>query len=444
MARDTKLYDTLGIKPGCSEAEIKKAYRHMALKSHPDKNNHSKEATEKFQEITQAYQILSDPDQRCTYDRYGLDGLNGKPNTNPTPHFTSTDLFDQVFGDSFKDSFGGSFGGPFGGPFGGSFGLFNTFNHSNRPRPRQQKKGPDICHKLACTLEDLYKGKKSKLGYHRTELCDACNARGSLNVHKCSHCGGTGRVVVRSQIGPIAQRVESTCSGCNGSGEYIFQNDLCKKCHGAKTVMERRIFTVDVPPGAKDGDSMILDGEGDQGLEIVPGNVVVTIVQKPHNVFKRSGHNLVHHAKIDLVTALTGGSFNLKHLNGTYLNVNISRGELIRPKSLKLIKGYGMPIDKNAFGDLIVHFSIIFPPQLSLESMDLLVRALPREENTTQIPADAPQVPVVLSECLIEDNQDQSSSNNPSNDSQTQRPHKRRKEGNASFSSSDSVQCTSQ
>lgn len=424
MARETNLYDVLGIAPSSTDAEIKKAYRLLALKNHPDKNNHSKESTEKFQEITQAYHILSNPGQRQIYDRFGTEGLNGKAEIDPNIHFNANSLFDHFFGESFMS--------------------FNHFTHGRSSRQKQQRRGPDINHQLACTLEDLYTGKKTKLGLRRTELCSACNAQGGVNIQRCFDCMGTGRIVMRSQHGHITRTVEQPCYSCNQQGTYFMPNDICKRCNGNKVVEERRILTVDIEPGAKNGDPIILVGEGDQGIGIVPGNVVVTIVQKNHPFFTRNGNNLVCDVKIDLLTALSGGAFNIKHLSGSYLNVNIAKGEIIRPNSYKLIKGYGMPISRGIFGDLIIRFSITFPEKLPDNCYSLLSQVLPKQEKPIEVPTDAVQIPVVLTDCPIQDGQnfngDQLYENNG------EQPNKRRKDSNGRYSppGESDVQCTSQ
>ncbi|ODQ62802.1 hypothetical protein WICANDRAFT_25564 [Wickerhamomyces anomalus NRRL Y-366-8] len=365
MVKDTKLYDILGIIPTCDQVEIKKAYRINALKYHPDKNNHSKESTEKFQEITKAYEILFDSEKRALYDKYGEEGINGgsidptTSNGNNNNHGSAfsmrgDDLFSQFFGDSF-------------------------FNSNSFERPK--RRGVDIKHKLSVTLEDLYHGKSTKLALAKTVLCSKCNAKGGERVKSCAQCKGRGNVVVSKQMGPLIQRFESTCRACNGSGEFISERDRCSNCLGVKTVEERKILKLDIPPGSFNGETITFKGEGDQGVDIIPGDVVVTLEEKHHDEFKRKHDDLIINCKIDLLTALAGGSFGVHHLNKQWLKVDIIPGEIIRPNCLKMIQGYGMPkkFNDGEFGDLIIHFDVEFPNQnqLTRENLEFLEKSLP-------------------------------------------------------------------
>jgi len=451
MVQHTKLYDTLGILPTATDHEIKKAYRLNALKYHPDKNNHSKESTEKFQEITKAYEVLYDSRKRSIYDKYGEDGINGNTTIDPTSNSSGSgsgsnvhgfgngafggtgpgafsmkadDLFSQFFGDSFfsSNSFGSSFSGNnmnggAGAGVGGGFQShsfnqsFNGFPHgfsnfsnnggvggvgggpsssSNQSRPK--RRGVDIKHKLSVTLEDLYHGKSTKLALSRSILCSNCNAKGGDKISKCSTCKGRGRVVIQKQMGPVLQRFESTCRLCHGSGEFIEDSHICTKCNGNKTIEERKILTLNIPPGCSNGEDIIFKGEGDQGIDIIPGDVVVTIEVKPHQIFKRKANDLYMNYKIDLLTALAGGSFIINHLNKKkLLKIDIIPGEIIKPNSLKVISGSGMPNKEipGTFGDLIIHFDVEFPKpnQLTQENLNFLEKSLPKRPEL-KLPKD--------------------------------------------------------
>lgn len=425
MVKDTKLYDILGISPTATDVEIKKAYRLNALKYHPDKNNHSKESTEKFQEITKAYEILFDIQKRSIYDRYGEEGINGNTTIDPTSQggFGSTsgsafsmradDLFSQFFGDSFfsSNSFGSS-----SNHFPSGMGGFPSASTNGVPphqqqqqqysqqqqQPRPKRRGVDIKHKLSVTLEELYHGKSTKLALSKTVLCSKCDAKGGEKVRVCTQCKGRGRVFMSKQMGPLIQRFESTCRACHGSGEFIAEKDRCSTCHGAKTVEERKILKLDIPPGSYHGETITFRGEGDQGVDIIPGDVVVTIEMKSHAEFKRQKDNLIINQKIDLLTALAGGSFGLHHINNEWIKVDIIPGEIIQPNSIKVIKNLGMPKKKyNGLekGDLIIHFDVEFPKQneINKENLHLLEQALPKRPEL-QIPEDTPYEAKVLSE----------------------------------------------
>jgi DnaJ family protein A protein 2 len=373
MVKETKFYDLLGVEQDASETEIKKAFRLMALKWHPDKNNHTAESTKKFQEITRAYEILYDKKKRAVYDRYGEEGLTASNatvdvNDNSAAFSMKTDdLFSHFFGDTF-----------FSGRYSDS-------------KSREPRKGPNIKHKLSCSLEELYRGKTARLGLSRTVLCPDCDGKGGKNVKSCQQCCGRGRVLIQKQMGPIIQRFESTCRNCNGSGELIAPSDCCIKCHGRKTIHERKILHLNIPPGSNHGDTIVFEGEGDQEVGYLPGDVVVTIEAKKHDLFKRIGNDLYHKVKIDLLTALAGGSFPVHHLNGKWLKVVIVPGEIVKPNSLKVVEGYGMPKNRqpNSFGNLVIHFDVEFPKasEMTKDNFEALERALPARP-ASGIPTD--------------------------------------------------------
>jgi DnaJ family protein A protein 2 len=379
-AKDTRLYDVLEIQPGASEQEIKKAYRKLAMRYHPDKNAHSPEAADKFKEVGHAYEILSDPQKRQIYDQYGEEGLNGDGGMGGG--MSAEDLFSQFFG-----GMGGGMGGMFSG--GGS--------QSQGP-----KRSRDIVHVHKVALEDLYKGKISKLALQKSVLCDKCEGRGGKEgaVKKCSGCNGVGMKTMMRQMGPMIQRFQTVCSDCNGDGETIREKDRCKKCHGKKTVTERKVLHVPVDKGMQDGHKVTFNGEGDQGPDIIPGDVVFVIEQKPHARFERKGDDLYYSAQIDLLTALAGGSIAIEHLDERWLTVTIAPGEVISPGALKMVRGQGMPSYRHHdFGNLFIKFDVKFPddhfntPENIVKLEDILPpRTLP------QIPGDAMVEDVSLEE----------------------------------------------
>jgi len=337
MPPSTKFYDILEVSPDASESELKKAYRKLALKYHPDKNP---DAGDKFKDISHAYEILSDPQKRQVYDRYGEEGLNGDGGMG---HGVSPeDLFSQLFG---------------GGMFGGGGG---------RSRPSGPKKGKDMAHALKVTLEDLYKGKVSKLALSKNVLCGGCEGRGGKEgaMKSCSGCNGRGIKIIMRQIGPMIQQMQQTCPECNGEGETIKEKDRCRSCMGRKTVSERKILEVFVDKGMTDGQKITFTGEGDQAPGIIPGDVIIVLEEKEHPLFKRKGSDLYLEKEIDLATALCGGEFIVEHLDERKLLVTILPGEVIKPGEVKSITNEGMPIYKRPFdkGHLYIKFEIKFPP----------------------------------------------------------------------------------
>ena len=313
MVKETKLYDQLNVSVTCTEQELKKAYRVMALKHHPDKNAHDPAAAEKFKEISHAYEILSDTQKREIYDQYGEAGLeNGGPGMGGG--MNAEDLFSQFFG-------GG--GGPFGG-FGGG-------------QPRGPPKARTIHHVMKVSLEDIYKGKVSKLALQKSVICSKCDGRGGKEgaVKKCAGCDGQGMKTMMRQMGPMIQRFQTVCPDCNGEGETIRDKDRCKQCNGKKTCVERKVLHVHVDRGVQTGHKIEFRGEGDQQPGVQPGDVVFEIEQKPHERFQRKGDDLFYSVEIDLVTALAGGNIFVEHLDERWLHVDILPGEVISPGMLQ-------------------------------------------------------------------------------------------------------------
>ncbi|KAL2000109.1 hypothetical protein VTN02DRAFT_3540 [Thermoascus thermophilus] len=367
MVRDTKYYDILGVPPTATEAQLKTAYKKGALKYHPDKNAGNPEIAEKFKELSHAYEILSDPQKRQIYDQYGEEGLEGG---GAAGGMNAEDLFAQFFGG----------GGAFGGMFGGGM------------RDQGPKKARTIHHVHKVSLEDIYRGKVSKLALQKSVICPGCDGRGGKEgaVRPCAGCNGTGMKTMMRQMGPMIQRFQTVCPDCNGEGEIIRERDRCKRCNGKKTVVERKVLHVHVDRGVKNGHKIEFRGEGDQLPGVLPGDVVFEIEQKPHERFQRKDDDLFYHAKIDLLTALAGGTINIEHLDDRWLSVAIAPGEPITPGAIKMIKGQGMPSYRHHdFGNLYIQFDVKFPEAHELQNIQLLQQVLPPRMQENQPPPDA-------------------------------------------------------
>lgn len=363
MVRETKLYDLLGVQPNATAAELKKAYRKLALKLHPDKNPN---AGDEFKEVTHAYEILSDDDKRQVYDQYGEEGLSGGGGMGG---MDPQDLFSQLFG-------GG--GGFFGGGGGGRGG-----------RPQGPRKGKDLVHRIKVSLEDLYKGKTSKLALQKHVLCGKCKGKGGKEgaVKTCGSCKGQGVKIVLRQLGPMVQQIQQQCTDCNGEGEIINAKDRCKDCNGKKIVNERKVLEVHIDRGMKEGQTVTFSGEADQSPGVEPGDVVIVIEEKPHDLFKRKGDDLFCEVEIDLLTALAGGSFTVMHLDERAIHVTIPPGEVIKPGTLKNIPGQGMPAHRHHdMGDLIVQINVTFPEKLDPTLLAPLEQILPPRPEQPQYP----------------------------------------------------------
>jgi len=360
MVKETKYYDLLDVSPNVSESELKKAYRKKALKVHPDKGGDP----ELFKEITHAYEVLADPQKRDTYDARGEAGLQeGGGMGGMDPH----DLFSSLFGGG-----GGFFGG------GGS---------SRNRGPRRTK---DLVHRISVSLEDLYKGKTTKLALTRHVICSKCNGKGGMKegaVRKCSGCGGAGVKTTIRQMGPMIQQFQSACNDCDGSGEQINPKDRCKVCLGKKVVSEKKHLEVHIDKGMKNGSQVTFHGESDQSPDAESGDVIIVVEEKPHDRFKRNENELYIEIEVDLLTALAGGQFAIKHLDDRVLIVNLVPGEVIKHGQTKVIQGQGMPsVRHHEPGDLFVHFSVLFPDQIDPSVVPHLEAALPARTPIPKFP----------------------------------------------------------
>ncbi|KAI9355147.1 hypothetical protein DFJ73DRAFT_759182 [Zopfochytrium polystomum] len=374
MPKEQKLYDILEVSPTASESELKKAYRKLALKYHPDKNP---DAGDKFKEISRAYEILSDSQKREVYDRYGEAGLSGDGPGGPG--MSPTDLFSHLFGGGGSDFFGGGGGG------------------SRGPR-----RGKDMMHSLKVSLEDLYRGKTTKLALQKQVICAKCEGRGGKAgaVKQCQPCGGRGFRTIIRQMGPMIQQMQQPCAECKGEGEIVNPKDRCKECEGRKVLNERKILEVFIDRGMSDGQRITFSGEADQTPGVEPGDIIIQLDEKPHPRFKRRGDDLYAEVTLDLLTALAGGQFALTHLDDRVLIVTVLPGEGIKPGEVKVVPGEGMPAYKRPFdkGSLYIKFTVAFPEpnSLSPEQLKGLESVLPARPPVPAPPKGAEVEEVML------------------------------------------------
>lgn len=281
--------------------------------------------------------------------------------------------------DLFAQFFGG--GGAFGGMFGGG-GMRDT----------GPKKARAIHHVHKVTLEDIYKGKVSKLALQKSILCPACDGRGGKEgaVKTCDGCNGQGVRIMMRQMGPMVQRFQQVCPDCNGEGEKIDNKHRCKRCLGKKTVVDRKVLHVHVDRGVQDGHKIDFKGEGDQMPGVLAGDVQFEIQTKPHSRFQRKGDDLIYKAEIDLLTAIGGGQIFVEHLDDRWLTVNIFPGDPITPGAIKVVKGQGMPSYRHHdFGNLYIQFDVKFPEKGEIQNLELLEQVLPPRMQQRQPGPDA-------------------------------------------------------
>ena len=359
MANKRDYYEVLGVSKEASADEIKKAYRKLAVKYHPDKNPGNKEAEEKFKEAAEAYAVLSDADKKAKYDRFGHAGVDGA-----APDFSGG------FGnlnDILNDLFGGGFGG-----FSG-FGGFGGFGGGSSARQQRVSRGRDIRVRVKLTLEEIAKGVEKEISIEKSVPCDDCGGRGAKNasdIKTCPACNGTGQVqrVVNTFLGQTV--TYSTCQQCGGEGKII--SNPCRTCGGTGLVRRRETIKVRIPAGVEAGMQLTIQGEGHAAKNNgINGDLLVVIEEQEHPNLKREGNNLYYTKIISIPEAILGGEVEIPCLDGNY-KVNVEAGTQsgtvvrLRGKGLPTVNGYG------GTGDLYVKFAVWIPKRLSKEDKAII------------------------------------------------------------------------
>jgi DnaJ family protein A protein 2 len=368
--KHTKLYELLGVTPEASEDEIKKAYRKMAMKFHPDKNPN---AGDKFKEISVAYEVLNDPEKKAVYDKYGEEGLKGGMGEG-----------------GFDDDLFSFFGFPFGSRGRGGGG----------PTASRKRRGKDVMLAYPVSLEDLYLGKNTQMKLDRTVLCSTCAGKGSSKpnaVTQCPSCEGQGVTVTMRHLGfGMVQQLQEQCRACGGEGNVIKPKDRCKKCNGDKIVKETKILDVFINKGMQHGQKITFSEQADQLPDITPGDIVLVLQEKEHPIFKRDGEDLVMQKKITLSEALCGFQFTITHLDNRVLLVKSQQGEIIKPGDIRFFSGEGMPQKSNPLekGKLIIKFDVDFPQPGSLapDQIKALAAVLPAPAPVGDLPMDTEEI----------------------------------------------------
>ncbi|MDR1475754.1 MAG: molecular chaperone DnaJ [Holosporales bacterium] len=357
-------YSVLGVSRNSSQDELKKAYRKLAIKYHPDKNQGDKSAEEKFKEINEAYDVLRDEQKRAAYDRYG---------TNPGPGGNSGSGFSENF--DFAEGFS-NFGEIFEEMFGGAFGRRDSGN--NRAQP-----GSDIRYDLSISLEDAYRGRKTTLRFSTLVRCPSCGGNGSEGNNKpapCPACGGRGSVRYNQSFITI----EKTCQTCGGSGSIL--SDPCKKCSGSGRIKGDKNLEINIPPGIMSGGQIRITGEGEAGFKGAPaGNLYVFVTVNSHKVLVRRDHDLYCSVPISFTTAALGGEIRVPDLDGSDNVVKISAGTQTGAKFK--IKGKGMPIlNSSRRGDFFVEVVLETPVSLSKRQKEILEKFDGEKDEQTNHP----------------------------------------------------------
>ena len=356
MSTKRDYYEVLGVEKTASEAEIKKAYRKLAIQYHPDKNPGDKEAEEKFKEAAEAYSVLSDKDKRARYDQFGHAGMGGAAGGGFSDFgdFDLNDIFSSVFGHGFS-GFGG-FGG-----FGGGGG-----------RASQRKfRGSDLRVKVKMSLKDVSTGVEKKFKLKKYVVCEHCHgtgAEGDGATETCPTCHGTGSVTRTQQSIFGMMQTQSVCPQCNGEGKII--KNKCKHCSGEGIVYGEEVVEVKIPAGVAEGMQLTVNGKGNAGKRNgVPGDLLVVIEEEAHPDLIRDENDLIYNLLLSVPTAALGGAVEIPTIDSK-VKVKIEPGTQpgkvlrLRGKGLPSVNSYGY---SNGTGDLLVNVSVYIPETLSKE-----------------------------------------------------------------------------
>ena len=345
MATKKDYYEILGVKKDASEEEIKKSYRKLAMKLHPDRNPDNPKSEEQFKEAKEAYEMLSDDQKRAAYDQYGHAGVEQGGG--------GAGFGGAGFGDAFGDIFGDIFGG---GRQGGQRN--NVY------------RGADLRYNMEISLEDAAKGTETKIRIPVQSSCETCKGSGAKTGKSpvtCTTCNGHGQV--RMQQGFFS--VQQTCPKCNGAGKIIKDEDKCGSCHGAGRVKQNKTLSVKIPAGVDEGDRIRLSGEGEAGVNGGPtGDLYVVVHLKEHEIFQREGGNLHCEMPISFSTAAIGGEIEVPTLGGSAkmkIPTETQTGGVFR------LRGKGIkPLRQSEYGDLMVHVIVETPVKLTEHQKKLL------------------------------------------------------------------------
>lgn len=341
-----KFYEICGVTKTATPDEIKKSYRKLAAKFHPDKPGGN---SQKFQELQHAYDVLSDPDKKSIYDKYGEDGLKEGMTGGE-----GVDLMDLLM------------------------------NRGGGGQKKGKAKSKSLLYPLKVSLEDAYCGNSKFIEISRYRICGSCKGSGSKDPNaetKCSGCKGNGRktIIQRIPMGMVQQVVD--CDECRGTGTKISDKDKCKTCKGQKAVQEKKALEVSLDKGVADGKRYTFQGESDEIPDVTPGDVIVEVTVEKNPKFLRKGADLIFKADITLLQALTGFEFIFEHLDKKRIKLSTKPGEVITPGLFKTCRELGMPFFEQPFrfGNLYIDFQFKFPKTINEQQKEALFKIFPNE-----------------------------------------------------------------
>lgn len=346
---NSKFYEALNLKKNCTTEEVKKAYKKLAMVHHPDKGGDP----EKFKEISRAYEVLADEEKRKMYDEYGEEGLeNGEAPSDPT------DIFDFIL---------------------------NTGR-------QKKKRGEDIVSEVKVTLEQLYSGATKKLAISKDVICAQCDGHGGPKDAKveCKHCNGRGMKTYMKYHSSVLHQTEVQCNVCKGKGKYMNEKDRCQTCKGGCVIKTRKILEVYIPKGAPNKHKIVFNGEADEEPNVITGNLVVILNEKPHELFKREGVDLFLNYTISLYQSLTGFVAEIPHLDGRKILVNCTNCGFIRHGDIVEVKEQGMPTYKDPFkkGNMYITFDVEYPKNVTMTKSHKELLKILKKENEQDVEYD--------------------------------------------------------
>lgn len=348
-------YEVLGVSKTAGKDELKKAYRKLAMKYHPDKNPDDKDAEEKFKEAAEAYGVLNDDDQRARYDRFGHAGLGGAAGGGGFGGFSAEDIFNEFFGG----------GNPFESFFGGGGG--------RQRRRRQGTRGQDLRVRVKVSLEDVYNGVEKKIKLKRYCTCGTCKGSGAElggGYSTCTRCNGTGEIRRQASGGFFQQIMVSACPTCNGEGRIV--SNPCGTCNGEGRELKEEVETIKIPAGISEGLQISMRGSGHAGQRGGPaGDMIVLIEEEPHEQFERDGDNLIHELYVSFPDATLGTAVEVPTLTSKVrfsIPPGTQSGKLVKIRE-KGLPNLNRPSRK---GDLLVHVNVWTPKTLTSEEKKMM------------------------------------------------------------------------